>query len=393
MDINRAFIIVPRLIEQPTWGGKYLLTLKKWNRIKKLSPYLIGQSYELFAESKLAININSSSSPLFCGELSSSKTKKIIPYYSSSLKFHKLSEIIAIAPEKIIGKKRNCSLQILIKLTQAKGNSYQIHVREKDENNLWKYKPECWYFLKRGFITLGIKNIEKIKEYKTACNRINKIITFFSKQIKTDKIKIKDAVSKINSLIKKENLRQYVNLIAVNNNTLIDLSKGGLHHSWEDDKTNNPLGNIVYELCREVSDSVSTIRSYDNGKLISNGSIRKLNIKDYFKYLNSDFSANNPKIYINEHNLSEKSNFPSTLIQNKYYSLDKIILTKDYDGLFTSLNNGFHHLYLKEGMIKIVTKKNELDLTAGHSCFVPACLDHYKIIPFRQSEILKTYIS
>ena len=62
---------------------------------------------------------------------------------------------------------RRQKIGLLIKFTQAKCNSYQLHIRKKLANVKWRPKPESWFFFEPGIITLGLKSGEDIRNYET----------------------------------------------------------------------------------------------------------------------------------------------------------------------------------------------------------------------------------
>ena len=69
MNRKKLFLVVPKIIEQPTWGGDYILGLKKWRDKAPFPGLKIGQSYELFSGSFLRADIQSSADPAFTGLL------------------------------------------------------------------------------------------------------------------------------------------------------------------------------------------------------------------------------------------------------------------------------------------------------------------------------------
>jgi len=54
MSTNRAYLIIPKLIEQPTWGGRYIMKEKGWQKHPD-AQRKIGQSYELYSGSYLSL--------------------------------------------------------------------------------------------------------------------------------------------------------------------------------------------------------------------------------------------------------------------------------------------------------------------------------------------------
>lgn len=398
---NKIFLIVPKLIEQSTWGGRYILQTKEWIDKKLFKDLKIGQSYELFSETKLRADINSSQDRLFTGELGYAMEPDKIFYRGDKTKLIPIKRLIEKDPKDILGekvlKKHGGKLKILIKFTQARGNSFQIHVREKDESQKWRFKPESWYYFEPGLLTLGVKKDIDWNKYKKCCLEINEKMKKLSKQIKTNKINLESVKQKVKQIVKKYNPWQYVNIVKTKKDELIDLSYGGLHHSWEEDAQRYPLGNILYELCLDVMDPISVLRCFDKGKVEKDGSLRRLNINDYFQYIDRSEKINNPE----HHRIKPKILFKKddvkieALLRTKYYSLDKISLKSKYCGEHAKLNGSFHHLFVKTGRVNILYNQSRLSLTKGHSCFIPNSIKQYTINCKSKikSEVLKTYIS
>lgn len=153
---------------------------------------------------------------------------------------------------------------------------------------------------------------------------------------------------------------------------LVDLSSGGIHHSWEEDIRKFPLGNIVYELQLNVMDEVSTIRNFDKGKISSNGTLRPLQIEDYFSLIDRSAKANNPENLMASSQLvlvSEKY-IHERLLKTKYYTLEKIKFL--LPAAITMKINRFRHIFVKEGKVEIGSGNTTLKVSSGHSVFIPA---------------------
>jgi mannose-6-phosphate isomerase class I len=398
---KRIFLVVPKIIEQPTWGGKYILQYKNWlgKGLFKNKNLKIGQSYELSSQSKLRTDITSSDNPSFTGERGYSMEPDKIYYQGDKSKLISLKSLIRKNPEAILGKKV-LSLYgqqpgILIKFTQAKGNSFQLHVQEKDESERWKTKPESWYYFEPGLLTLGVKQDIDWQKYKDCCLEIEREMNQLSQQAKAKKLNLKNAQKQAQKLVKKHNPWQYVNLLKVKKDELVDLSQCGLHHSWEEDEKNYPLGNIVYELCKDVMDPVSTVRCFDRGKIKKDGSVRKVNIKDYFQFIDRSERTNNPQnhLFQGKKLFSNKNILVLSLMKSKYYCLEKFLLNGSYKGESSQTKDSFHHIFVQKGAVSVKTLKSEIKLTQGHSCFIPAALGEYSLTPeVKNVELLKTFV-
>src|SRR5689334_1045070 len=67
-NLRRPYLVVPKLIEQPTWGGELIVKTKGWSHVEPINTMKIGQSYELFSGSNLSL-LESTDDPAFAGEL------------------------------------------------------------------------------------------------------------------------------------------------------------------------------------------------------------------------------------------------------------------------------------------------------------------------------------
>ncbi len=373
IKIRRPYLIVPKLIEQPTWGGDYILKMKNWSGLDDFMGKKIGQSYELFSGSKLLLNINASTDSRFVGELGSPDEATVFNKtgYEENVDYVSLKEVTGLT-DKIP----------LIKLNQSNGNSFQLHIKKGLESDRWDPKPETWYYLEDGLVTYGIKKGIDIEDYKNACKKIESEMKKLSNDVKDNKLSLPDAKTKALNLVREVDPWQYVNTHVVKKHSVVDPSAGGIHHSWEEDPGNYPLGNVLYEIQKDVMDPVSTIRSFDKGKLKPDGSIREINIDDYFKYLDTDPSHNDIAKMTPERD-------GNSLIKTPDYSLD--ILEPD-DKFEDKTNGSFVHLFVREGGVQVSTDDGQVAVTAGHSCFIPENVLTYSIKPMgKKSVLLKAY--
>lgn len=347
--IKKPYLVVPFLFEQPTWGGTYICEKKGWLHKSGVVGKKIGQSYELYGESLLATAITSSNDPQF-----SPHTKDTVP-------------ITVFAESRPFP---------LIKFTQAKGNSFQLHVKPNTDNSSWHPKAESWYFLENGKVTFGIKKGILIEDYKNTCCKIEMKMKELSQLVMQKKCNLQLAQQNAKEYILGQNPWQYVNVHSVKKGDVVDLSGGGLHHSWEECEG----GNIVYEVQQDVMDPVSTLRSFDQGKFKEDGSIREIQIDEYFKYIDLDEKRNI---------LPVENRKEGELFNTPYYSLSLLLVAADKEMESAA---SFHHLFIKEGGAIVVDEnKNEIQVGRGHSCFIPMGVK-YMICPKVQSEILLTYL-
>lgn len=374
----KPYLIIPRLIEQSTWGGSYIAQLKNWADLPQLRDKKIGQSYELTGDSTLATEITDSTHHDFRPEF---EHPNILGDTMS------LSQLIDSDPSHILGEKVHAQIgkmPLLIKLNQAAGNSFQLHVKPGTPHSRWKPKPESWYFLESGYISCGIKPGISIGAYKQACVQINETMKRLSNEVKTGGKTVPQAREEAKAFIQQINPWQYINRFDMQKYDLLDLSEGGVHHSWEENKEQFPLGNIVYEVQMDVMDPECTIRAFDQGKMKEDGSIREIHIDDYFQFLDTDPAHND---IANLRRVQQESN----LLHTPYYSLD-ILDIHSIRPVMTG--SSFNHLYVRDGDVEVQTRDGMVRLTRGHSCFVPHNVGQYQIkTNVEQSVVLKTYIA
>lgn len=374
--LKRPYIILPKLIEQPTWGGNnYIIEMKNMGKNSFLKDKKIGQSYELFSKSKLLINITNSEKQNIVPELGTADSTNT----TNNLSFKKGKDYIVLSDVTKLHKKI-----MLIKITQALGNSFQLHIKPSVKDKRWRPKPESWYYLEDGLLTFGISKNTKIKDYKQACFSIERMTNLLSKQVKNKTISIETARLEIQSFIKKVNPWQYINLHQIKKGALIDLSSGGIQHSWEENRDMYPLGNVLYEIQKDVMDPISTIRAFDQGKIAEDGTIREIHINDYFKYLDTDPKHNN----IATSTLRERNGH---LLSTPYYCLNRLLVRKEFTD---STNNSFVHLFIVSGKASISSKDGSVIISKGYSCFIPEFVEKYIIKPLVKNVIiLKAFIN
>lgn len=388
---TRPYLVIPKLVEQPTWGGHYIITSKGWESRPEFAAK-IGQSYELFSGSNFSL-LTSTEDPGFTGELTDRDAVQIQTHPLGTVS---LSDMLAADAEAVLGKEvirsRGYTFALLIKFTQALGNSFQIHLKTDAQHPKWKSKPESWYYFEPGVITLGVKP-GSWDAYKAAVSAIDTEMHAISNHIQSGDITIAAAQSKIQSLLDTQNPWQYVNHVQVKKDQLIDLSQCGIHHSWEEDPIHAPLGSVLYEMQLEMMDDISTIRSFDKGKLNPDGSIRDTHIDDYFALIDRSPAANTPATHFRQPQVASKTTAYTHehLLETPYYNLDTIKF-HDSQAVYTEAMTRFKHLFVKSGHIRV--EGNGVSLTVGgsHSCFIPAAVQEYSVTSLEgPSEILVSY--
>lgn len=345
-----------------------------------------GQSYELFSGTYLSLATDTTHST-FQPEIDS------IPQDA-----FQVEQIRSEDADGLLGsrgaKKYNGELKTLIKFTQAKGNSYQLHVKEQDGK--WLPKPESWYFFEKGLATLGIQDKKKLGAYKKACKEIEAYMISLSQKVQSENLTIKEARELAKTFCKKAHIDQYVHTVVIPKQSIVDLHYGGIHHSWEEDTKTIPQGNILYEVQVDVPDQVSTLRSYDKGKLQDDGTIRELQIDDYFKHVDTAKEMNEPEALIQQAKkiVLDKSLAVTPIFNTPYYKTDEVTFQHELAPEYTSTRQEtFHHIFALSGTIHYHDNSIDLTIREGHSAFVPARVGQYVLkTTGKSATVLKTYL-
>lgn len=384
--MNRPYLVAPLLITQSTWGGEYIASLKRLTQVSQP----IGQSYELFSGSLLSSKLSSKHQPSY--QLTPSAKLESITTVATNDHLISLSDFAATNPQ-VLGKQKS---PILIKLTQALGNSYQLHLKPTDHSAHWQPKPESWYYLAPGLATLGLNPHTTVTAYHQACLEAEDLVKSTAVKLQQKQLSFDQARENIQIKLSQINLAKYVNQISLPRFACVDLAAGGIHHSWEENPTTHPQGNIVYELQREVLDDFCTLRSFDRGKIQPDGSHRPLHINDYFRYLDSTPQINQPHSLIKSKTLLKKTSTYTVnqLFNNQEYQLRELIFTNTFNNYFTHTNHSYHHLFVFKGNIAISAGNHHLHLTPGFSAFVPATISSYslKLSGPKPGHILQSFV-
>ena len=388
MQPNQPFLIIPKLIEQPTWGGTYILTKKQFTQNKRYLQFKIGQSYEIFSGTKLATSINTTSDERFIPEIGfpdTPDTRQELFTLKPEQDFISLSDLIASGPDQILGPKimkKYGKMPLLIKINQAQGNSFQLHIRHGQTYKHWIPKAESFYYFEKGLITFGLNPNTDIDQYKSTCITIEQYMMDLSNKIKNHQIVVADAKQKAQEFIQSLNPWQFVNTHVTQKGEVVDLSGGGVHHSWERNPDPHSFGNVLYELQEDVMDPVSTIRSFDQGSIKNDGSVRNLQIEDYFTLIDRDPNHN-------DLHLLNKNNVGSSTISTDMYVMDAHDLREVHT---FETRDCFAHVHIEQGTAKVSTTSGFVELSAGHSCFIPYSAESYTIHPMQPSKILVSYL-
>lgn len=390
---ERPYLVIPKLVEQPTWGGHYIAQSKGWSTRPELEQIKIGQSYELFSGSNLSL-LTSTDDPDFMGELADrdSAQHESTPPHSIALR-----SLLADSPERILGhdihQARGGKLNLLIKFTQALGNSYQIHIKTGLKHPVYLPKPESWYFFEPGKMTLGVKPDIDWRQYRDALTAIDATAQQLGQAVLARQLSITEARQQLDDLIAALDPEQYVQVVYTQKDELADLTDGGIHHSWEEDPQHAPNGNILYELQAEAMDDISTFRSFDKGKLDTNGQPRAVHIDQYFEFIDRSAEANTPAAHLRQpENITRTPEYEhSRLLSCPFYSMEKLVLHSN-GGTFTEHPESYKHLFVKSGGIRLNAAGVVLNVAAGHSCFIPAATAEYTVTSSsNDTEVLVSY--
>lgn len=368
----QPFYVIPILIKQPTWGGNYIVSTKGLTQAQ-LRDERIGQSYELAAESRISTD-PAAQDACYVTDSSMGSGQQ----FGSVATTIDLLSLISSNPEAVLGEALVDQLNImplLIKFTQARSNSYQVHVRPGAEFHGWQAKPESWYFLEPGKATLGVKSGSAIAQYKQLCLEIEAYSLELSRQVKNETMGIHEAREQLSRYLSQNNPQNYVNSVAIPPGAVVDLSQGGIHHSWEADAS-LPQGNIVYEVQVDVKDERSTMRSFDQGNLKDNGDSRPLHIEDYFQAVNASPQDNRPDMLIHQpQGTTEGNSKITTLFNTPYYTMKKY----ESFGANSMLMEpkSFHHIFALHGDVRVEWREMTFDLKEGRSLFIPAVCGTY----------------
>jgi mannose-6-phosphate isomerase-like protein (cupin superfamily) len=393
VNLSRPYLVIPKVIEQPTWGGQYIVESKGWDKIDSLAEIKIGQSYELFSGSNLSL-LSSSEDPEFSGELTDNREVTTPTQPPSSIG---LRDLMAKSIEDTLGaeviKERGAEFALLIKYTQALGNSFQVHIRDGVTHPVWKPKPESWYYFEPGLVTLGVKKDADWQKYQDAVEALQAYVLSVGEKVESGSLSYGQATQEIAQAIKAHDPWKYVNTVRVEKDQLVDLSSGGLHHSWEEDPDRAPLGNVLLELQAEAMDNISTFRSFDKGKIGQDGSIRNVQIKEYFEVIDRSPEINDPITHMRQAKpITNTAAYTlERLLETRHYNLEKLTLLSP-SGSYSEKITRYKHLFVKEGRVEVTAADQSVTVTTAHSCFLPAAAQGYTIKNLApKSEVLISY--
>lgn len=349
------YFVVPRFIKDSKSNKSAIGELKKLNK----NTFDISESIEF--------DINSMVVPI--DSLHKDKKPYVISNSDNDLgelnnKISSIKPIKDLDAKEIFGTRIDPGFQI--RIGQENGTPYQLSTR-KDSGDEHQ-RVESWYLLGGLKMTLGLKEDVDIKSYKSACSSIYDLSTKLAKDVKSGKMTIREANKQLEDLIEVVRPDKYVNKLPLKINSIIDLSKAGIHYSVEEEPT-NPGGTLVYKVMRDSIDAKSIFKSYAKGEMSENGELTTLNIDEYFENVDANIVDNNTKNRIKTViKLKDLKNWKLNKIFNlTNYQTDELILFKDYK----IEDLGFRHLYIREGQGVLKVDDDKIDIFQGESYIIP----------------------
>lgn len=381
--------VVPVLVEQPTWGGEYIAAQKKLSH-PWLAGKRIGQSFELFSQSWLTPATTPTFGFATPAQISNPNFADPSQPRSSLASWIK-QDLVATLGQKAADRGWQ-QMQVLIKFTQAQNNSYQVHVRPGQEFGKWLAKPESWYFAEAGVATLGLRQPAELAAYRQRCLEIDQEAQRISAAIKAGQLTVAAARSQLQSYIDQDHPRRFVHTVDVPKGSVIDLSQGGTHHSWEK-SSQLPAGNIVYEVQVDVQDEFCTLRSFDQGNLKDDGSVRPLTIDEYFQALDTSAAANDPsRFFAAAVTTTDQEAEITSLFCNQYYVTEQLAFRHQYQGQATQPTDSFHHLYALDEAVVVEVGDQLWSVPAHWSFFIPAQTGPYRLRTQSHNRVLITHL-
>lgn len=365
----RVWQVADHLIEQPSWGGRYILDRKGLGDDPAWAGKKVGQSYELARASRI-----------------------VDPATGET---HALADLVARDPAAFLGQPvvdaHGPELNLLIKLTQAKGNSFQVHLPENKTRGHWRPKPEAWFYLAPGLYTFGLKPGAAFEDYARALRAVSAAMERLSRDVQAGRQTMERAKAAIQNTLREHDPYRFINVVEAQTDDVIDLTAGGIHHSWEEDDARFPDGNLVYEVQVDVPDEACSMRGFDKGKLLDGGGLRPTHVEDYLATLETSDEHNDlahhagrPETVSDENGVTIEA-----LFRTPYFWLDRVTLAPGARRS-ASLANGFHHVFVHHG----TARAGEMTLEQGRSYLLPAALGAYELSASENERtvLLQTYL-
>ncbi len=356
------------LIEQPSWGGRYIVGLKGLQDDPQWQGKKVGQSFEMAQEAVL-----------------------IDPATGDA---RSLKGLIVADADGFLGpnvvEKYGPELSLLIKLTQAKGNSFQVHLPINKSLGDWIPKPEAWFYLAPGLYTFGLKSGTSFDAYSRILHTLDDEMQRLCAEVRAGRRTVDDARAQAQQRIQSLDPYAYVNIVEAQMDDIVDLTAGGIHHSWEQDDARFPDGNLVYEVQLDVPDDKCSMRGFDKGKFADDGSVRLTHVADYLATINQDDAHNDIARHLRKPQVMDEDASSKTerLFRTPYFCTDRLTVRAG-KGAAQSAAEGFHHLFVHSGTAAM----GDVSLEQGHSYVVPASVGAYDLrAADGEAVLLKTYL-
>ena len=265
-----------------------------------------------------------------------------------------ISFIIEHLGEKLLGNncKNNKDFPLLIKFIDARDKlSIQVHPDEEYANKKHNKhgKNEMWYIMEAD------ENAKLLVGLKEGI----------------DKNKLKEAIEN------KENIEDMFNYFDIKKGDAFYIPNGCIHAI---------MGNSLIAEIQTPSDV--TYRLYDWNRVDKNGNSRELHIEDSFNVI-KDIDAFQLKS--KKENLLKEDNIEiNSIFSNEYFTTEEYIIKDKYTS--KTNNKTFGIILVMEGNGSITGDENSVELNAGKTVLLPACLGEYNIYSEKGIKLLRVTV-
>ena len=265
-----------------------------------------------------------------------------------------ISFIIEHLGEKLLGNncKNNKDFPLLIKFIDARDKlSIQVHPDEEYANKKHNKhgKNEMWYIMEAD------ENAKLLVGLKEGI----------------DKNRLKEAIEN------KEKIEDMFNYFDIKKGDAFYIPNGCIHAI---------MGNSLIAEIQTPSDV--TYRLYDWNRVDKNGNSRELHIEDSFNVI-KDIDAFQLKS--KKENLLKEDNIEiNSIFSNEYFTTEEYIIKDKYTS--KTNNKTFGIILVMEGNGSITGDENSVELNAGKTVLLPACLGEYNIYSEKGIKLLRVTV-
>lgn len=265
-----------------------------------------------------------------------------------------ISFIIEHLGEKLLGNncKNNKDFPLLIKFIDARDKlSIQVHPDEEYANKKHNKhgKNEMWYIMEAD------ENAKLLVGLKEGI----------------DKNRLKEAIEN------KEKIEDMFNYFDIKKGDAFYIPNGCIHAI---------MGNSLIAEIQTPSDV--TYRLYDWNRVDKNGKSRELHIEDSFNVI-KDIDAFQLKS--KKENLLKEDNIEiNSIFSNEYFTTEEYIIKNKYTS--RTNNKTFEIILVMEGNGSITGDENSVELNAGKTVLLPACLGEYNIYSEKGIKLLRVTV-